>query len=172
MDPPLGGSTVTGRNAVMIGEPTEPREASPTLYDAEALYTQNMQALSLWQAEYYEQRLSKAQARYLAAIRTLAQVRRLGVPTVQVNKRCRSTSGAGQHRPIAGDRRVSRVSAYAGDAGGQRMARWSVLCVTRRLRRRWWQRGKAWHDATPACGRGHRETCWGTSTARQKSPVG
>jgi hypothetical protein len=44
-----------------------------------------MHDLSLRQAEYYEQRLSKAQAPYLAAIRTLAQVRRLGVPAVQVN---------------------------------------------------------------------------------------
>ena len=40
---------------------------------------------SLRHAEFHEQRLSKAQARYLAAIRTLAQVRRLGVPTVQIN---------------------------------------------------------------------------------------
>ena len=52
---------------------------------AEALYAQNMHNLSLRQAEYCQQRLSKAQARYLAAIRTLAQVRRLGVPAVQVN---------------------------------------------------------------------------------------
>jgi hypothetical protein len=55
------------------------------LYYAEALYGQNVQNLSLQQAEYYEKRLSKAQARYLSAIRTLAQVRRLGVPAVQVN---------------------------------------------------------------------------------------
>jgi hypothetical protein len=55
------------------------------LYSAEALYTQHRQHLSLRQAEFYEQRLSKAQARYLAAIRTLAQMRRLGVPAVQVN---------------------------------------------------------------------------------------
>jgi hypothetical protein len=64
------------------------------LYYAEALYAQNIHALSLRQAEYYEQRLSKAQARYLAAIRTLAQVRRLGVPAVQVN--------IGQQQVIAG----------------------------------------------------------------------
>ena len=44
-----------------------------------------MHDLSLRQAEYYEQRLRKAQARYLAAIRPLAQVRRLGGPAVQVN---------------------------------------------------------------------------------------
>jgi hypothetical protein len=44
-----------------------------------------MHNLSLRQAEFCQQRLSKAQARYLSAIRTLAQVRRLGVPAVQVN---------------------------------------------------------------------------------------
>ena len=55
------------------------------LYYAETIYVQNMQELSLRQGEFYQQRISKAQARYLAAIRTLAQVRRLGVPAVQVN---------------------------------------------------------------------------------------
>jgi hypothetical protein len=64
------------------------------LYSAEALYAQHRQELSLRQAEFYEQRLGKAQARYLAAIRTLAQVRRLGVPAVQVN--------IGQQQVIAG----------------------------------------------------------------------
>jgi hypothetical protein len=61
---------------------------------AEALYAQNIQVLSCQQAEHYERRLSKAQARYLSAIRTLAQVRRLGVPAVQVN--------IGQQQVIAG----------------------------------------------------------------------
>ena len=64
------------------------------LYYTEALYAQNIHNLSLRQAEYYEQRLSKAQARYLAAIRTLAHIRRLGVPAVQVN--------IGQQQVIAG----------------------------------------------------------------------
>jgi hypothetical protein len=53
-----------------------------------------MHNLSLRQAEFCQQRLSKAQARYLSAIRTLAQVRRLGVPAVQVN--------IGQQQVIAG----------------------------------------------------------------------
>jgi hypothetical protein len=44
-----------------------------------------MHDLSLRQAEFHHQRISKAQARYLTAIRTLAQVRRLGMPAVQVN---------------------------------------------------------------------------------------
>jgi hypothetical protein len=53
-----------------------------------------MHGLRLQQAEYYEQRLSKAPACYLLAIRLLAQVRRLGIPTVQVN--------IGQQQVIAG----------------------------------------------------------------------
>jgi hypothetical protein len=64
------------------------------LYSTEALYAQHRQELSLRQAEFHQQRLSKAQARYLSAIRTLAQVRRLGMPAVQVN--------IGQQQVIAG----------------------------------------------------------------------
>jgi hypothetical protein len=64
------------------------------LYYAETLYVQNIQAFTLRQAEFHQSRISKAQARYLSAIRTLAQVRRLGVPAVQVN--------IGQQQVIAG----------------------------------------------------------------------
>jgi hypothetical protein len=55
------------------------------LYYAEAIYVQNMQDLTLRQAEFHQQRITKAHNRYLSAIRTLAQVRRLGVPAIQVN---------------------------------------------------------------------------------------
>ena len=41
--------------------------------------------LTLGQAEFHQKRITKAHNRYLSAIRTLAQVRRLGVPAVQVN---------------------------------------------------------------------------------------
>jgi len=54
------------------------------LHCAEAIYW-TLQDLSLRQAAFHQARISKAQARYLAAIRTLAQVRRLEVPAVQVN---------------------------------------------------------------------------------------
>jgi hypothetical protein len=65
------------------------------LYYAECLYAQHLgESLTLRQAEYRQQRLSKAQSRYLSAIRTLAQIRRLGVPAVQVN--------IGQQQVIAG----------------------------------------------------------------------
>jgi hypothetical protein len=54
------------------------------LHCAEATYV-TLKDLSLRQAEFHQARISKAQARYLSAIRTLAHVRRLGVPAVQVN---------------------------------------------------------------------------------------
>jgi hypothetical protein len=55
------------------------------LYYAETLYVQNMAALTLRQSEFHQKRITLAHNRYLAAIRTLAQVRRLGVPAVLVN---------------------------------------------------------------------------------------
>ncbi len=45
----------------------------------------NKEGSTLTQGEYYDRRLDRAQRRYLRAIRTLAQVRRLLGPTVQVN---------------------------------------------------------------------------------------
>ena len=53
-----------------------------------------MPNLSLRQAELHQAQISKAQACYVSAIRTLAHVRRLGVPAVQVN--------IGQQQVIAG----------------------------------------------------------------------
>jgi len=65
------------------------------LYYTECIYVQSLESsLTIRQAEFHQQRISKAQARYLAAIRTLAQVRRLGIPAVQVN--------IGQQQVIAG----------------------------------------------------------------------
>ncbi len=55
------------------------------LYYAEAVYTQNIGDLTLRQAEFHQQRITKAHNRYLSSIRTLAQVRHLGVPAIQVN---------------------------------------------------------------------------------------
>ena len=54
------------------------------LHCAEASYFM-IKDMTLRQAEFHQSRISKAQARYLSAIRTLAQVRRLGVPAIQVN---------------------------------------------------------------------------------------
>lgn len=55
------------------------------LHYAENIYVQSMHELTITQATFHQRRLSLAQSRYLAAIRTLAQVRRLQVPAVQVN---------------------------------------------------------------------------------------
>jgi|SoiMethySBSTD1v2_1073268.scaffolds.fasta_scaffold1371116_1 hypothetical protein len=55
------------------------------LHYVENIYVQSMHELSITQATFHQRRLSLAQSRYLAAIRTLAQVRRLQVPTVQMN---------------------------------------------------------------------------------------
>jgi hypothetical protein len=55
------------------------------LHYAENIYVQAMHELTITQATYHQRRLSLAQSRYLSAIRTLAQVRRLQVPAVQIN---------------------------------------------------------------------------------------
>lgn len=52
---------------------------------ADATYAQRMKDLTWVGGDYYQRRMDRAHARYLAAIRTLAQVRRLLVPVVQVN---------------------------------------------------------------------------------------
>jgi len=44
-----------------------------------------IQGCSLTHAAHYEQCISRAQRRYLQAIKTLAQIRKLGPPAVQVN---------------------------------------------------------------------------------------
>lgn len=54
------------------------------LQEAEISYARS-DNLPLYQAAFAQKRISAAQARYLAAIKALAQVRRLAVPVVQVN---------------------------------------------------------------------------------------
>ena len=63
------------------------------LHYAEGLRLQ-MKEVTFQQEEFHQRRISKMHARYLSAIRTLAQVRRLGVPAIQVN--------VGQQQVIAG----------------------------------------------------------------------
>jgi hypothetical protein len=55
------------------------------LHYADAIYGQHIGELTINQAEYHQRRLDRAQRRYLQAIITLAQVRRLLGPTVQIN---------------------------------------------------------------------------------------
>ena len=54
------------------------------LQHAEAMYAQNLKHLAMAQSEYHQRRLDRLHKRYLSAIRTLAQIRKLGVP-VQIN---------------------------------------------------------------------------------------
>ena len=55
------------------------------LYAAEALFNQQSKDLSNRQAEYWQNRIDRAHRRYLSAIRTLATVRKLAVPVLQLN---------------------------------------------------------------------------------------
>ncbi len=54
------------------------------LHHAEAIRNQNMTG-PIHQIEFFERRVTHRQKRYLAAIKTLAQVRRLMRPFIQVN---------------------------------------------------------------------------------------
>jgi hypothetical protein len=55
------------------------------LHYAEAIYAQTVGDLTLKQGEHYQDRIDRSQKRYLAAIKALAQIRRLQVPMLQVN---------------------------------------------------------------------------------------
>ncbi len=55
------------------------------LHYAEARYAQNLGSLTMAQGDYHQRTIERAQRRYLAAIKALAQVRRLAIPAVQVN---------------------------------------------------------------------------------------
>ena len=55
------------------------------LHYAEAIYAQTGGDMTFKQGEYYQDRIDRSQKRYLAAIKALAQIRRLQVPMVRVN---------------------------------------------------------------------------------------
>lgn len=55
-----------------------------SLQEAELRYTCNVGSLTLSQADFHQRRLDRLHRRYLSAIRTLAQIRKLG-PAVQIN---------------------------------------------------------------------------------------
>ena len=55
------------------------------LQHAETAYAQNLRRLDSDQGEYYQRRIDRAQRRYLDAIRSLVLIRRMLLPTVQVN---------------------------------------------------------------------------------------
>jgi hypothetical protein len=55
------------------------------VYYIDALYANRLNEITWAQSEYFQRRQDRAHRQYLLAIRTLAQVRRLLVPAVQVN---------------------------------------------------------------------------------------
>lgn len=55
------------------------------LSHAEAMYHQSLATVSLPWAEFHQRRIDRAHRRYLSAIRTLATVRGLAVPALQVS---------------------------------------------------------------------------------------
>ena len=55
------------------------------VYSADVLYAQNLGKLTPSQSEFFQRRQDRAHRRFLSAIRSLAQVRRLLFPAVQVN---------------------------------------------------------------------------------------
>jgi hypothetical protein len=66
---------------------------------AEGTYHQALeQAISEAAERMHQQRIERAQRRYLAAIKTLAQVRRMDLPTLQVNIGEKQVNVAGASR--------------------------------------------------------------------------
>jgi hypothetical protein len=64
------------------------------LHDAELLLARSKE-LTFQQAEYHQNRIDRAHRRYLTVIRTLATIRKLALPVVQVNIAKRQTNIAG-----------------------------------------------------------------------------
>ena len=54
------------------------------LHYFETLYTQNIDKLTILQSEFHQKRIDRAHRRHLSAIKTLAQIRKMG-PAVQIN---------------------------------------------------------------------------------------
>jgi len=54
------------------------------LHYFETLYAQNIDNLTLSQSEFHQKRIDRAHRRHLSAIKTLAQIRKMG-PAVQIN---------------------------------------------------------------------------------------
>ncbi|MFN8474898.1 MAG: hypothetical protein U0822_22110 [Anaerolineae bacterium] len=78
---------------------------------AETVYAQNMGDLTIRQADFHQRRLDRAHARYLSAIKTLSQVRRLMQPPLQVN----IAAEGSQQVNVAGDLKVQPRTTSTGD---------------------------------------------------------
>ena len=66
---------------------------------AESSYSQRLHELTITQCDYQERRLGRAQRRYLDALLTLARLRRLALPALQVNIGERQVNIAGGDTP-------------------------------------------------------------------------
>ncbi len=55
------------------------------LHHAEAIYAQRTGDLTLKQDEYWQRTVDRAQRRYLASLKALAEIRRLPLPALQIN---------------------------------------------------------------------------------------
>jgi hypothetical protein len=67
--------------------------------DADIRYAQNQGKLNIKQADYHQRRMDAANRRYLAALKTLALVRKLAVPVLQVNIAKKQVNIAGAVQP-------------------------------------------------------------------------
>jgi hypothetical protein len=65
------------------------------LQDAEIRFAQNQGKLTIPQADYHQRRMDGANRRYLAALKTLALVRKLAVPALQINVARKQVNVAG-----------------------------------------------------------------------------
>lgn len=95
----LAGSNPAAREAIfrkpellwaeLLGPGPTPAERVATCWlqvqDADVRYAQAQDGLSPCQAEYHQRRMDAVTCRYLSALKTLAQVRRLAVPVLQAN---------------------------------------------------------------------------------------
>ncbi|MCE5239797.1 hypothetical protein LLH23_15120 [bacterium] len=68
---------------------------------AEAIYAQNLKDLNVHWAEHYQRRIDRAHRRFLSAIKTLATVRKLALPVLQVNIGDKQVNIAGANTPQA-----------------------------------------------------------------------
>jgi hypothetical protein len=55
------------------------------VHDADVRYAQGQGSATMTQGDYHQRRMDRAHRRYLSAIKTLATVRKLAVPVLQVN---------------------------------------------------------------------------------------
>jgi len=65
--------------------------------------------MTLQQADYYQRRIDRAHARFLSAVRTLAQIRKLALPTLQVNIARNQVNVAQSSPPGRSDREAGQL---------------------------------------------------------------